>query len=205
MQPPPELSSTITTLEAATQHYNIVKDDKSFREAFHEAGRGLPLVERALRGAQRNLARVPQSTMIPLEACNANAKISASIFKAVAQGPETSRFERHKAAVRQEGKGSTVEVLVVGMMEDLCALAENYAIQDQVMGLREAIEKLSNMEPSLPKEESGNTFTHSGSGDIFNTTGGILNTSRGSGHHLPGAIFHAPVTFGSPPPPGSAQ
>lgn len=202
MQPP---ASTITTLEATTQHYNAVKDDKGLREAFHEAGRGLPLVERALRGAQCNLAKVPQSAMNLLEACNTKAKISASIFEAVAQGPETSRLERYKAAVRQEGKGSTVEALVVGMMKDLCALAENYAIQDQVMGLREAIEKLSKMEGSLPKEESGKTFTHSGPGDQFNTTGGTLNTSRGSGYHLPGAIFHAAVTFGSPPPPGSAQ
>ncbi|KAM4066693.1 hypothetical protein HRG_000752 [Hirsutella rhossiliensis] len=82
---------------------------------------------------------------------NTKAKMSENIFKAVPQAPQpqTSRFEGYKAAARQEGQGRTVEVLVVGMMEDVCALAEipeNGAItpgmEDQVKGLHDAIDKL---------------------------------------------------------------
>ncbi|KAM6512087.1 hypothetical protein FALCPG4_017073 [Fusarium falciforme] len=185
------ISTTITTLEAATRHYSVVKDDKGLREAFHEAGRGLLLVGRALQTAKaqlggRDLAGDPQSAVDSLKECNTNAELSKSIFNAVAQAPETSRFERYKEAVRQEGKGRTVEVLMMGMMNDVCALAENdaikAAIKDQVIGLRDAIEKLSKMEPSVPKDKPGHTFAHYGSGDQFNTPGGTQNISKGSGN-----------------------
>ncbi|KAM5349337.1 hypothetical protein ACJ41O_005842 [Fusarium nematophilum] len=201
------ISSTITTLEAATHHYNVVKDDKGLREAFHEAGRGLLLVGRALQTAKtqlggRNLAGDPQSAMDALKECNANAELSENIFNAVAQARETSRFQRYKEAVRQDGKGRTVEVLMMGMMNDVCALAENDAInaamEDKIKGLRDAIEK-SKMEPSVPKEGSGHSFTHFGSGDMLNAPGGTVNKSTGSGNHFPGATFSGSVSFGNNP------
>ncbi|KAH7175770.1 hypothetical protein EDB81DRAFT_770986 [Dactylonectria macrodidyma] len=201
------ISSTITTLEAATDYYNVVKGDKGLREAFHEAGRGLFLVGKALQTAKtqlggRNVAGDPQSVMDSLKECNSNAELSKSIFNAVAQAPETSRFEGYKEAVTQEGKGRTVEVLVMGMMNDVCALAENGAIrvgmEDQVNGLRGAIEKLSKMEASVPKEGLGNIFNSYG-GKQFNAPDGTQNIADGSGPQFPGAIFHAPLTFGQNP------
>ncbi|KAM6512236.1 hypothetical protein FSOLCH5_009955 [Fusarium solani] len=202
------ISSTITTLEAATHYYNVVKDDKGLREPFHESGRGLLLVGKALQTARtqlggRNLAGDPQSAMNSLEACNTNAEQSKSIFNAVAQAPEASRFEGYKEAVRQEGKGRTVEVLMMGMMNDVCALAENGAIragmEDQVNALRGAIEKLSKMEASVPNEGLGDTYNHYGSGDMLNAPGGTVNKSTGSGNHFPGATFSGSVSFGNNP------
>ncbi|KAG7402866.1 hypothetical protein Forpe1208_v016756 [Fusarium oxysporum f. sp. rapae] len=198
------ISTTITDLETAKCHYSVVKSDKGLCEAFHEAGRGLLLVGRALQTARaqlggRNLAGDPQSGMNSLEACNTNAELSKSIFNTVAQAPETSRFECYKEAVRQEGKGRPVEVLMMGMMEHICALVENGAIragmEDQVKALRGAIEKLSKMEASVPNEGSGNTFAHCGSGDMLNAPGGTVNKSTGSGNHFPGATFSGSVTF----------
>lgn len=49
------ISSTITTLEAATYYYNIVKDNMGLREAFYEVGRGLLLVGHALQTAKIQL------------------------------------------------------------------------------------------------------------------------------------------------------
>ena len=91
------ISSTIAILKATTKDYNIVNDDKDLREAFHGAGRGLLLVEEALQTAEtqldgRGLAGDPRSAMSSLEACNTKAKLSESIFKDVAQAPETARF-----------------------------------------------------------------------------------------------------------------
>ena len=193
------ISSTITTLEEVIHHHNDVKDDNGLPEAFHEAGRGLLLVNQALQAAQRNSAKEPQSAMSPVWACNTKANSSASIFKAVAKAPETWRFKVYEAAVRQEGNGQTVEVLVVGMMNDVCALAENGAIragmEDQVNALRGAIEKLSKMEASVLNEGLGDTFTHYGSGDMLNAPGGTVNKSTGSGNHFPGATFSGSVTF----------
>jgi hypothetical protein len=198
------ISTTTTNLEAATGHYSVANGDKGLCETFHEAGRGLLLVGWALQTAKtqlggRDLAGDPQSAMDSLKECNANAELSKNIFNAVAQAPETSRLERYKEAVRQEGKGRTVEVLMMGMMNYVCVLGENDAIraglEDQVNALRGAIEQLSKMEPSVPNEASGNTFTHFGSGDMLNAPGGTVNRSTGSGNHFPGATFSGPVTF----------
>ncbi|KAL9570476.1 hypothetical protein ACKAV7_005407 [Fusarium commune] len=200
------ISTTTTNLEAATGHYSVVKGDKGLREAFHEAGRGLLLVGRALQTAKtqlggRDLAGDPQSAMDSLKECNTNAELSKNIFNAVAQAPETSRFECYKEAVRQDGKGRTVEVLMMGMMNYVCVLAKNDAIraglEDQVNALRGAIEQLSKMEPSVPKDEP--TFTHYGSGDQLNAPGGTVNKSTGSGNHFPGATFSGSISFGNNP------
>ncbi|RKK67487.1 hypothetical protein BFJ69_g14455 [Fusarium oxysporum] len=198
------ISTTTTNLEAATCHYSVVKGDKGLCETFHEAGQGLLLVKRALQNAKtqlggRGLAGDPQSAMDSLKECNANAELSKNIFNAVAEPPETSRFECYKEVVRQEGKGRPVEVLMMEMMNYVCALAENGAIragmEDQINALRGAIEKLSKMEASVPDERSGNTFAQYGSGDQLNAPGGTVNKSTGSGNHFPGATFSGPVTF----------
>nr|AAS80313.1 SesA [Fusarium haematococcum] len=193
------ISSTIKSLEEGIRCHKDVEDDNGLREAFHEAGRGLSVVNQALQAAQGNSAREPQSAMNPLRVCNTKANISASIFKAVAQAPKTSRFEGYKEAVRQEGNGQTVEVLVVGMMKDVCALAENFAIQDQVKKLHETIEKLSAMKPSLPKEGPGHTFTNIGNGNQYNATDGPQNINQG-GNQVTGGTFPGTVNFGSPWP-----
>ncbi|KAF5228485.1 hypothetical protein FAUST_11032 [Fusarium austroamericanum] len=198
------IPTTMTNLEAATRHYSVIKGDKGLSETFHDAGRGQLLVGRALQTAKtqlggRDLAGDPQSAMDSLKECNANAKLSKNIFNAVAQAPETSRLECYKEAMRQEGKGRTVEVLMMGIMNYVCVLGENGAIraglEDQVNALRGAIEQLSKTEPSVPNEGSGNTFTHFGSGDMLNAPGGTVNKSTGSGNHFPGATFSGPVTF----------
>ncbi|RYC84217.1 hypothetical protein BFJ63_vAg12903 [Fusarium oxysporum f. sp. narcissi] len=200
------ISTTITTLEAATGHYSVVKGDKGLPEAFHEASRGLLLVGWALQTAKtqlggRDLAGDPQSAMDSLKECNTNAELSKNIFNAVAQAPETLRFECYKEAVRQEGKGRTMEVLVIGMMNNVYVLAKNNAIraglEDQVHALRGAIEQLSKMEPSVPKEGSDNTYNHYSSGDQFNAPEGTQNITKGNGPQFPGGNFHAPLSFGS--------
>ncbi|KAF2477160.1 uncharacterized protein BDR25DRAFT_208321 [Lindgomyces ingoldianus] len=199
------ISSTIAILKATTKNYNIVKDDKGLREAFHEAGRGLLLVEEALQTAKiqldaRGSAEDPQSAMSSLEACNTKATLSESIFKDVAEAPETSRFESYKAAVQQQGKGKTAEVLTLWMMKDVCELAENDTIkeimQNQVKGLRDAIDKLLKMEPSVPKEGSGNTFNSYDDSRQFNAPGGTQDINTGSGNQFSRTIFSGSVTFG---------
>lgn len=198
------VSSTIAILEDTTKDYNIVKDDKGLREAFHEAGRGLPIVGEALRTAKtrlqgHDLAGDPQSAISALEACNAKTKLSQSIFNEVAQAPETSRFERYKAAMGRQGRRNLVEVLVAGMMNDTCTLAKESAIEatmeTQIKALRDAMDTLSKMEPSVQAEQSGNTFSHYGSGHQFNATKGAQNNNTGSGNQFTGATFSGPVHF----------
>jgi len=202
------ISSTIDILKASTENYQIVKDDKGLREAFHGAGRALHIVEEALHTAKtqlngRSLAGNPQSSMTSLEACNTKAKLSESIFKNVAQAPETARFESYKEAVQQQGNGKTVEALALGMMKDACDLAENDAIKAEmehyVNRLRDAIDKLSKMEPSVPNESSGHNFYAYDDSRQFNALGGTQNNNTGSGNQFPGASFSGAVSFGKNP------
>ncbi|KAL2126999.1 hypothetical protein VTI74DRAFT_11488 [Chaetomium olivicolor] len=193
-------ADTINAVEAAATYYNSVKDNKSLREAFHEAGRSQGLVRQALQAANSNLGdRKPnEKTAELVKACHAKARLSEDIFKKVAQAPEDSKFECYKEAVR-ECKGSTVEVLTVGMMKDMCELAEDdamkAAMEDRVVELRDAMAKLSKMEPSVPTEEAGHNFTNWGR-DQINAPGGTVNRSEGTGNHFPGATFSGSVTFG---------
>jgi hypothetical protein len=213
------ISSTIDILKASRENYQVVKDDKDLREAFHEAGRVLHFVEEALQTASTqldgsDLLEIPQSAMILLDACNTKAKLSESISKYVAQGPETTRLERYKEAVYQHGNGKMAEVLALEMMQDVCDLAENDAINVEmvhhVKQLHAAIDKLSKMEPSVPKESLGNMFSAYGDARQFNTLsvygdshqfnaldGSQYNNDRGN--QFPGATFSGPVSFAKSP------
>ncbi|KAJ5390820.1 uncharacterized protein N7496_001888 [Penicillium cataractarum] len=194
--------SIITTLDVAIDHYKVPEDDKGLREAFHESGRGLPLIRTALHHVQSQLGRRqltgnPERALASLRECIPKGETSERIFNAVAQAPETSRFEAYKAAVRQEGKGRLIEELLVGMMTGVCDVAEDLAIDDQVKALREAIERLSQMEPSVPREESGAIFNNYGSGEMLNAPYGTINMSSGTGPQFPGATFSGSVSFGN--------
>ncbi|EJT73267.1 hypothetical protein GGTG_10114 [Gaeumannomyces tritici R3-111a-1] len=197
-------ADTISAVEAAANYYSSVNNDKSLREAFHEAGRGQGLVRQALQAANLNLGgRKPtEKTAVLVEACRTKAKLSEGIFKEAAQAPEGSGFDRYKAAVEQN-KGSTVEVLTVGMMKGICELAEDdamkAAMETLVMELRDAVAKLSKMEPSMPTEEAGHNFTNftNRGRDQINAPSGTVNRSEGAGNHFPGATFSGSVSFGN--------
>lgn len=195
------ISNTIATLKATRERYNVVKDDKSLRAAFHEAGEGLVLVEQALQAATTQLAGDPPNVINSLKACSTKLELSKRLFGAVIEGPQASRFNRYKAAVGDEAGGRTVEALTSGMMKDVCALAEDDAIK-AAMGnwvitrLRDASEKLSKMESSVSNEGPGNIF-HSYDGDQFNAPWGTQNITRGNGPQFPGATISGGVTFGA--------
>ncbi|KAK7393902.1 hypothetical protein QQX98_013315 [Neonectria punicea] len=198
------ISDIIITVEATAKAYNIINDDKTLSEAFHEAGRGLFIVGKTLKTAKsqlqgRDQAGDPQSAISTLEACNVKTKLSQGVFEQISQAPETSRFERYEAVVRLGSRGNLVEVLVVGIMKDTCTLAKDSAteaaMEPEIKALRDAIDTLSNMEPSVPDERSGNTFSHFGSGSQFNATGGTQNNNVGSGKQFLGDIKGETVTF----------
>lgn len=198
------ISDTITNLDNATRHYSVVKYDNRLRPAFHAAGQELVLVKQALQTADTqlaglNVARAPECTMNSLNACNAKAKRFERMFRMVAEATETSRLECYRAAVGQERERRTVEVLLVGMMHDVCALAEIDAMEEEINSIKAAIDKLSKMEPSVPREGLGHVVSHYGSGDMLYAPGGTVNKTSGSGNQFPGATFSAPVTFNSNP------
>lgn len=187
------------TLDTANSQYEAVKNEKSLQESFHEAGRTVPLIQQALQEAKPDAARTTRNTISALRDCNTKAEVLRDMLEAVAEASETSRAEAYRAAVKQVSNGRTIEVLVLGVMADMCGLAEDLAIEEKVEEIQVAMDKLSKMESSLPKAESGNVFNHYGSGNQYNAPGGAQNVSKGNGNHFPGASFFGPTTFGAPP------
>ncbi|KAJ4183503.1 hypothetical protein NW759_017072 [Fusarium solani] len=194
------IQRTIGSLSSAASEHGVVKEDTTLQEAFHEAGRTLPLIQQALEESPAELQGATQKTLESLRECHVKAEICKDIFLAVADAQPEKRQEAYKEAVQKRSKGRAVEELAIGIATDVCGLGEILAIQKHVEGLRGAIDRLSNMEPSLPKAKTDGVFNHYGSGDQLNAPGGTVNKSTGSGPQFPGAAFHGSVSFGSPSP-----
>ncbi|RTE68274.1 hypothetical protein BHE90_017348 [Fusarium euwallaceae] len=186
----------IGALRSAASEHGVVKEDTTLQEAFHEAGRTLPLIVQALEESPAELQGAAQKTLDSLRECYVKAEICKDIFLAVADAQAETRREAYKEAVQKRSKRRTVEQLAIEIATDVCGLGEILAIQKHVEGLRGAIDRLSNMEPSLPKAKTDGVFNHYGSGDQLNAPGGTVNKSTGSGNHFPGATFSGSVQFG---------
>ncbi|UPK91690.1 hypothetical protein LCI18_002625 [Fusarium solani-melongenae] len=193
------IQRTIGALSSAASEYGVVKEDTTLQEAFHEAGRTLPLIQQALEESPAELQGVTQETLESLRECNAKSEICKAIFLAVADAQPEKRQEAYKEAAQKRSKGRTVEELAIGIATNVCGLGEILAIQKHIKGLRGAIDRLSKMEPSLSKAKTDGVFNHYGSGDQLNAPGGTVNKSTGSGNHFPGGSFFGSMTFGNNP------
>jgi hypothetical protein len=113
-----------------------------------------------------------------LESSQTKSTKLEKIFKDVIPGDTASRFDRYVAAARTLGKGSRVETLMKGILDDMSRVAGN-----QVSGLSKAIVAISGLKPSLTSEqlpEQDVAYSHSGSGDINHVEGNQYN-NPGSG------------------------
>jgi hypothetical protein len=199
------ISSTISTLSTAVQEYNVINNDDGLQPAFYKAGRRLPLLVEGLQTVEtqlngRRLAGDPYAAIALLEDCNAQAKQFESIVKRVAHAPENQRFELYRLAVRQQGQGKEAMALALGIMKSVRDLAENDTIKATMEGyvirLRDAIDKLSKMEVSVPNESPGNYFYSYHNSRQFNSLGGTQNNNTGNGNYFGGASFSGTVNFG---------
>ncbi|KZZ91815.1 SesA [Moelleriella libera RCEF 2490] len=179
------------------REYAALSHDKTFGKAFHGAGKGLPLVAKALMAVQSQHAKNNRASLEMLGPVKTKAETYCDILKTIAKTPE-DRLAQYQQAVTKRGHGARVEELLIGMMSDLCLCAEKLELKDQVETLRKAMKSLSNMEPSLPAKP-GNRFAAHVAGDQFNAVdGGIMNTTHGNGgYNFPGATFAGGTTFGA--------
>ncbi|EFR03974.1 SesA protein [Nannizzia gypsea CBS 118893] len=176
------ISITISILTSITRDcYTVIEEDKTLRDSFHEAGRGLPFIEEALRAIKSELngRDINELTTASLETCSSKSQIAERVFRDVALAPADSRCSLYTATVRREGKGNSVEELVKEMISDVCNMVKDSAIEEplkiHIKALRKAIKKLSNMEPSVPEEPSDGGISYHGSGNQFNALGGTQN------------------------------
>lgn len=198
-----QLSNTITALDDAAKSYNEIQNDRTLPEAFHAAGKNLPVVLTVIKAAKsqlRDRATLPSGALKALRECKTKAQLLRTVFQEVAQAKE-DRLDHYKSLIKQGGRKHLAETLVIGLMTETCTLAKDADIKQppeaNIETLKQKIDQLSQMDPSLSYDEDY-TFAHFGSGDQFNATGGTQNNNTGGGNQFSGARFDGTVNFGSP-------
>ncbi|KAF5627032.1 Het-eN [Fusarium sp. NRRL 52700] len=193
------VSAILAILETIGKLSDAIKNAKDLPPEFREVADKLPIVREILQAVEKHLRTsadqgADEAIKRVLKHCREKAEKLEKLFKAVDPSEDTSGLRRYALLVRSLGKGHRVEVLSKGMMEDVKLLVQNHtaqaATEAQVAKLTEAIEAISNMEPSLTEEESISQ-THYGSGDNVAGSKYAGNHNENSGS---GTAYFAPVT-----------
>ncbi|KAF7547913.1 hypothetical protein G7Z17_g7398 [Cylindrodendrum hubeiense] len=125
------ISGIIAIVDAAVKVYTATTNASGLPEAFHDVAKRLPLVQETLQTAGGHLNTTNPNeafykAMKPvLEGCKDKATRLAEIFEKAIPQADASRMERYLLAARTLGKGSTVESLMKGILDDVQLLAGN--------------------------------------------------------------------------------
>ncbi|KAI0551311.1 hypothetical protein F4679DRAFT_539971 [Xylaria curta] len=176
-------------IKSSYNSYIDVRDDKVLGETFHEASQALPLLLPALQKPFRGHESWT-------DALSRTASVTKTVYDTITKAPDAKRLDTYKMAVRQVSDGKTVEVLVIGMMEHIYDAAKNDpSMKDQIRQLRDAMDKLSQMESSIPKES--HRFVARDNAHQFNALGGDQNNNLGPGHQFIRNHVNGGINFGS--------
>lgn len=182
------ISSIIAIIDGTKQVFDAAKDAQGLPKAFCEVAARLSIIQNILSSAKRQIEDADTdkdfyaSAKDVVENCRKKAKKLEELFQKVLPADGASRAERYISALRTLGKGSRVEVLMKGMLDDVHLLAINHsmtAVTDtQRKEVAEGIKEVAALPPSLPEhaiEETGLTAIHSGSGPINQAQGNQYN------------------------------
>ncbi|KAF4990846.1 hypothetical protein FGRMN_8227 [Fusarium graminum] len=190
-------------IDAILSTYNKIRDVKGLPKAFEEVAQNLPLAKETLEIAQRQLQQNnptdnERRVVEPIiKSCQEKIEALNLIFTKIekkkeqdADGKDWSTLLKfyHNVVVPM-GKAHRVETLMSDMMNKLRVLAIHQtfktAARPQIEKLEEAIEELSQVEPSLPDSEfetSGSNInqTINDRGNGFLCTGGCMENNLGN-------------------------
>jgi len=186
------ISSIISIVHGTTQIYDAETDTHGLPEAFSEVADRLPIV-RAVLGSAKHYIEGGYSdeeschgARPVIENCKMKAKKVEELFRIVMSGDGAPRAEKYIAAARTLGRGSQVEALMKGMLEDLQQFAINHEMaaltEAQQKDIADAIEELGALPSSIPDQvNEGSRFSafHSGSGAINQSQGNMYNIGSG--------------------------
>ena len=185
------IGSIISIVDAAKKVYDAATDAQGLPEAFREVASRLPIVGETLDSAKQSIAERKvnnescNGVKVTVEDCEEKAKKLKELFQKAIPADGTSDLKRYYKAVKAWGKGSEVEKLMKGMLEDVQLLAcergmktATKAQQDQIV---KAITEVSAISASVPEhevQETAFTNTNTGSGTQYNAQG--ENIAQGS-------------------------
>jgi len=171
------ISSIISIVDGTKQVYDTATNAQGLPEAFREVAARLPIVQNIMGLAKRLIEEGDadensyKGAKDVVEGCKKKAKKLEELFQKIIPLDGASRAERYISAVRTVGKGSRVEALMKGMLEDVQLLAINHGMttvtDTERKEVAEAIKELSEIPPSVPDSEfhdPGITMSQYGSG-----------------------------------------
>jgi len=169
------ISAVISIVDGIKQVYDAASDPKGLPPAFKEVANRMPLVKNTLQAAENGIKAdndAAKGMKTVVDACETKAEKLADIFRKVLPEPDASRMEHYLKALRGLPKGSRVELLMKGILEDIQLLASNHGMKtvtkDEMEQLTKAIKEIEKVPPSADDElVGGSTFTnvHHGPGD----------------------------------------
>jgi len=174
------LSSIFAIVDGTKQVYDATTNAQGLPEAFREVADRIPIVLNILDlTKQYNKEALDQASYTGVkqvaDRCEKKAKKLDELFHKVIPANGASRAERYLLAVRTLGKGSRVETLMKGILEDIQLLVIDRGIATvtdaQRKEVAKAIEEVSALPPSLPEQaiqETGFTNVNSGDGSQTN-------------------------------------
>ncbi|KAK6512493.1 hypothetical protein TWF481_001377 [Arthrobotrys musiformis] len=186
------ISSIITVIDATKRVYDAVEDEAGLPKNFKKSAAKLPLIVKLLEDAEKFVGNTPDDSLKTaftptLESCKRQAASLQKLFEKVMPEEGGSRLDRYLKAARTIGKGGRVESLTMDILKDLQLLATRFPDFTNTRGqgqLKEAIEEIAKMEPSLPDGfENAVSYTHYGSGaQNVNTGTGVQNNNNSTGN-----------------------
>lgn len=172
------ISAVISIADGIKQVYDAASDPKGLPPAFKEVANRMPLVKNTLQAAENGIkadSDAAKGMEMVMDACKTKAEKLEDIFRKVLPEPDASRMDHYLTALRGYPKGSRVELLMKGILEDIQLLASNHGMKtvtkDEMEQLAKAIKIIEDIPPSADDELVGlSSFTniHHGSGDHSN-------------------------------------
>ena len=185
------ISSIISIIDGTKKVYDAATNARGLPEAFREVADRLPIIGNTLDSSKRDIEQRKvnndscKGVKHIVEACEEKAKKLEELFRKAIPADVVSDLKRYYTAVKALGKGSEVEKLMKGMLEDVQLLAcergmktTTRAQQEQIV---KAITEVSAISPSVPEnefQEPGFTNNNYGSGTQNNAQG--ENIAQGS-------------------------
>ena len=178
------ISSIISIIDGTKQVYDAATNAQGLPEAFREVAGRLPIIGNTLDSTKQNIEEREvnndscKGVKHIVEACEEKAKKLQELFHKAIPADGASDLKRYYKAVRAWGKGSEVENLMKGMLEDVqlltCERGMKTATRAQQEQIIKAITEVSAVSPSVPEQEFqeiGFTNANYGSGTQYNAQG----------------------------------
>lgn len=169
------ISSIIAIVDGTKKVYDAATNPQGLPEAFREVAGRLPIIGSILKSTKQNIEeeKVDNDSYKGagdiVKAYEEKAKKLEELFDKVVPADGASDLKRYYKAVKAWGKGSEVENLMKGMLEDVqlltCERGMKTATKAQQEQIIKAITEVSSVSPSVPEYEFLETgFTNSNYG-----------------------------------------